>query len=77
MSRKLIDLTGERFGRLTVIERCGSTRVGVDKEAVPVWKCLCDCGTERIVMGHNLRSGGTQSCGCLRNERAGRKRREP
>ncbi len=59
---KLIDLTGQRFGRLVVIERAGNKR----REAL--WKCRCDCGTFKEVTSYNLRKGMTQSCGCLRKE---------
>ena len=67
MSRGLIDLTGQRFGRLTVLERDGSYTL-YSGDSVPTWVCKCDCGTECIVMGRNLRSGATRSCGCLRRE---------
>lgn len=51
-------LPGERFGRLVVISVVDArTR-----------KCLCDCGTESIVLRCNLKTGNTQSCGCLRKE---------
>lgn len=56
---KLIDLTGMRFGRLTVIERAVST-----KKSNASWLCKCDCGNTRVVHGHSLRSGHTVSCGC-------------
>ena len=59
---KAIDLTGQRFGRLTVIERKGSKAKNV------TWLCQCDCGNQTIVRGTNLNSGHTTSCGCLRNE---------
>lgn len=59
----LIDLTGQKFGHLTVIERAGS-----DSRSEPIWKCKCDCEaqTEILVLGRNLRKGHTQSCGCDR-----------
>lgn len=57
---KLIDLTGQRFGRLTVIERAGSDNFG---EAT--WICKCDCGVKKEIRGKDLRSGHTRSCGCL------------
>lgn len=59
--RRLIDLTGQRFGRLTVIER---SNIKKDRTAA-VWKCQCDCGNTKIIAGRSLRSGNTASCGCL------------
>ena len=61
MSR-LIDLAGHRFGKLTVIERTKST----NKNAK--WLCKCDCGKEVSVFGIDLKSGKTQSCGCIHSE---------
>ena len=60
-----INLLGQRFGRLTVIERMPNN---IRKQAV--WKCRCDCGSEVIVESGHLRSGHTQSCGCYGHERA-------
>lgn len=57
---KLIDLTGERFGRLTVIKR-----VENDKSFGSKWLCKCDCGNECVVFSNNLRRGNTTSCGCV------------
>lgn len=51
---KPIDLTGQKFGRLSVIER-----VQNNKDGRTMWKCRCDCGNERVVMGKSLRSGHT------------------
>jgi hypothetical protein len=58
----LFNLTGMRFGRLTVIERAQSFTRTVR------WRCVCDCGVERLVVSQALRLGATQSCGCLRRE---------
>lgn len=59
---KFIDLTGQRFGRWTVIERaenkCGKV----------AWLCRCDCGNTKIVNAINLKNGKTNSCGCLKVE---------
>lgn len=55
------DLSGQRFGRLTVIERAGS-----DKYKHVIWKCRCDCGEVRAVCSGNLLRGLTKSCGCLK-----------
>lgn len=60
-----IDLTGQRFGRLTVI-RTASERT---KTGNFQWVCYCDCGTEVNVISNNLRNGHTKSCGCYERER--------
>ena len=58
----VIDLIGQTFGQLTVIARDGSDHRGEAK-----WLCQCSCGSELIsVLGSNLRTGHTQSCGCNR-----------
>ena len=62
MGRKAIDLTGQRFGKLTVIEKAET----LNKNAR--FKCRCDCGNEMIVESQKLRNGKTNSCGCLRIE---------
>ncbi|MHB8109771.1 MAG: HNH endonuclease signature motif containing protein [Syntrophorhabdaceae bacterium] len=62
----LIDLTGKKFNRLVVIERAGRDKRG--KQAM--WLCRCDCGNEMVIYGQHLRTGITQSCGCLRNEKS-------
>lgn len=56
----MVDLTGQKFGKLTVIERAGSTSHGAAK-----WRCVCECGNETIVIGDSLRKGDTRSCGCF------------
>lgn len=58
---KLIDLTGQKFGRLTVIKRYENN---IQNKKV-LWECKCDCGKSTIVQGGNLRNGHTRSCGCL------------
>jgi hypothetical protein len=57
------DLSGERFGRLLVLQRDGCNKHGQIK-----WWCECDCGTKKHVVGAQLRSGMTQSCGCIKRE---------
>lgn len=66
MSR-LIDLTGQRFGRLVVKVRRGS-----DNWKSSLWLCQCDCGNNCLVSSHNLRTNHTQSCGCLQKEATSR-----
>ena len=60
---RLVDLTGQKFGRLTVISRAEN------KGKETCWKCQCDCGNEVIVQGNNLKNGHTVSCGCFRREK--------
>lgn len=59
---KRIDLTGQRFGRLTVIRYDHSEHDGAH------WLCKCDCGNEKVAAGYSLRSGKTKSCGCLNSD---------
>ena len=58
------DITGQRFGRLTVLSR-GEKR---GKYTGAFWICKCDCGTIVNVSGNSLRRGETKSCGCLRKD---------
>lgn len=62
---KLKDLTGQHFGRLTVIERAEN-----GKDRKPRWVCECTCGAKVVIGGYALKSGKTQSCGCLRKEKS-------
>lgn len=55
------DITGEKFGRLTVIKKCG-----LDSSGCYTWLCRCDCGNEIVVTGASLRRGSTKSCGCYK-----------
>lgn len=64
---KLIDLTGQRFGRLVVVERAGTSR---NRQAM--WRCRCDCGKKIAVQGYHLRTGHTQSCGCFHRDQTKR-----
>lgn len=61
---RLIDETGNKYGRLTVLYRANNTGKTVK------WHCLCDCGQELDVAGSSLRSGNTKSCGCLQRDKA-------
>lgn len=56
---KLIDLTGQRFGKLTVESRAPS---GADNSAR--WNCKCDCGNVCVVSGRSLRKSKVTDCGC-------------
>ncbi len=57
------NLTGQRFGRLTVISYAGKTKDNRNQ-----WHCKCDCGNTTVVKTCNLKSGRTKSCGCLHSE---------
>lgn len=64
MARMIRDRTGERYGRLTVlafVEMRGKTSI---------WRCRCECGSEKEYRLNNLTQGTSQSCGCLHRERA-------
>lgn len=64
MAGKLkFDLTGQKFGRWTVLERTESLN-----NHDTTWLCRCDCGTERRVLAKNLRNGRSKSCGCYKDE---------
>lgn len=64
---KATDLTGQKFGKLTVVARAENGNADHSR-----WHCKCDCGTENTVYAHNLKSGLTQSCGCSRRGRRSR-----
>lgn len=75
-NNKLIDLTGQTFGRLTVLNEGKSRYVrrnprkyrGATTERIRRWDCLCECGNYTTVNFSALRSGDTQSCGCRKQE---------
>ena len=62
--RKFQDLTGQKFGRLTVIKRIKN-----DKHNHIMYLCKCDCSNEKIVRSSHLKSGAVQSCGCYNIEK--------
>ena len=61
---ELIDLIGQKFGRLTVVSRAPNKRTSA------CWWCKCDCGNQELisVVGTHLRNGNTKSCGCIQKE---------
>ena len=61
---KMIDMTGKKIGRLTVMKRGKNSSGGKAR-----WICQCECGNEITVDGSSLRNGHTQSCGCLQRDR--------
>ena len=62
---KLIDLTGKKFNRLTVIEKTKERKHGY-----VVWKCKCDCGNIVYYTTQTLNNKDTQSCGCYHSQRS-------
>lgn len=64
------DLTGDVFGRLTVVRYAGRMKSGKH-----MWHCRCDCGGTKTAQGGNLRGEITKSCGCLHKEITGNSRR--
>lgn len=64
---RMIDISGQTFGRLTVVEF--SHRDGQRC----LWRCRCSCGTERLHESRDLRRGDAKSCGCLRSELTGKR----
>lgn len=63
----LLDLTGQTFGRLTVVGRAPD-HVEANKRCRTMWLCKCSCGELHTVRGHHLKCGKTSSCGCIRIE---------
>lgn len=59
---KFVDLTGNRYGRLSIIKRAEN------KDKRTMWLCKCDCGNEKIIGGKDITSGKTKSCGCMTRE---------
>lgn len=59
---KLIDLTGMKYNKLTVVKRAENSKNGQAR-----WECVCDCGNTTIVVSNNLKNGAVKSCGCLKH----------
>jgi hypothetical protein len=62
-AKNLRDLSGQRYGRLVVISRSPNQRPYKTQ-----WICQCDCGITKSIVGGNLRSGHSRSCGCIKQE---------
>lgn len=70
MPRRYVDLTGKKFGRLTVLKRVENKKEKSGQKSQ--WLCRCDCGRMTIKLGTRLRNGYTKSCGCLQKEATSR-----
>jgi len=57
------DLTNQRFGRLTAL-----ARIKIFHKRLARWRCICDCGTTKLVRTSDLVQGKSTSCGCKRKE---------
>jgi hypothetical protein len=71
MPRHLIDLSGQTFGRLTVIGRDDTYHAHGEAR----WECLCLCGTLMRARGTHLRAGSSRSCGCLSADKTSERNR--
>lgn len=67
---RLVDMSGSTVGMWTVVSQTGNAPKGG-----AIWLCRCQCGTERPVLGSNLRSGKSFSCGCVGRERTSKRSR--
>ncbi|MGN4578378.1 AP2 domain-containing protein [Bacillus cereus group sp. MYBK74-1] len=60
--KKVLDLQGKKFGKLTVLERVEN------RDHCSAWKCECECGTVKVIIGKNLAYGKTKTCGKCRTK---------
>lgn len=66
---KIIDITGHKYHRLTVVKSRGVVPQGKEGDKTrAIWLCKCDCGKELVANSNALRRGNTKSCGCLKRE---------
>lgn len=63
----LIDLTGQRFGNLTVLSK-DESYIKPSGQKVTMWKCICSCGKIISVRSEYLRNCSTTSCGCIEQQ---------
>lgn len=69
MPRSIVDITGNRYGSLVVLEQ----RENIGQKTA--WLCQCDCGNQKIIRGDSLKSGATRSCGCFKEDDVARAKR--
>lgn len=65
----ICDLTGQRFGRLTVLSKVDS-QIAKGGRKKAAYLCVCDCGVKKVIRAESLRNGKTKSCGCLAKDTA-------
>ena len=64
---RLVDITGQKFGKLTVLKKVEKPKHLKKNETF--WLCKCDCGNEKVIRGYSLKVGNTTSCGCYFQEK--------
>lgn len=69
VARRLMDLTGDRYGQLTVLREGEPIVKPGQNRKIRQWVCVCDCGNETVVRHGNLRGGSIKSCGCQQDVR--------
>ena len=65
-SKNFLDITGKKYGKLTVLSYEGKTKSGNSK-----WLCVCECSNKKIIVATKLKNGHTRSCGCNKSTRNG------
>lgn len=73
---KVLDLTGKKYGRWTVIEKAKSKANASLNDRENYWKCICECGKVKEIRGSSLRNGNSKSCGCFAKEQTSKFVRE-
>lgn len=63
------DLTGRKFGKLTVEKHLGRVSIGTGNQYSQAWECVCDCGNRCVVNSRDLKRANTKSCGCIQGEK--------
>lgn len=63
---RTVDITGQRFGLLTVLGQSDKPYIAPNGDIKTKWNCVCDCGNELSIIGTNLRLGKSTNCGCVR-----------
>lgn len=63
-SRQKVNMIGKKYGMLTVVSEIPQR----NKNKHIIYKCKCDCGNTKAILGSSVRSGATKSCGCLQRK---------
>lgn len=68
MTKNAVDITGNKYGKLTVVKRVAKPEDVSSSKRGAWWLCKCECGNETVVHGNALRTCGTISCGCTNSK---------